>query len=229
MQLTRRLRDVCELAVPTRSLSLSGALWLLLLAIPGLAQTQTVATALPNAPSAAQPYVSKSNVTDHSLTFGERARIYRRSVFSLETAIGPALGAGINQWEGEPPGWREGAEGYGKRFGSGAARSVISDTIRFGFAAVDGEDPRYFPSENRGVWGRAKHAVGSVFVSQTASGRRIPAFSRFVGTYGAAFTSNLWYPDDRATAVWAARRGSSALAGAVGWRLLTEFVPRLSQ
>lgn len=180
---------------------------------------------LPTAPSPSQELVSSPNQTDHSLTFGRRARILGHDLFNPETIIGPAFGAGIGQWEDEPPGWRQGAEGYGKRFGSGLARHAIGETIQFGFAAVDGEDPRYFLSEDRSFWGRAKHAIASTFVSQTGSGRRIPAFSRFAGTYGSAFISNEWYPANRATASYAARRGSTALAASIGFHLLREFSP----
>ena len=204
----------------------SVAFWCFGLAMPVLAQDPAPsAAALPNDPSMVQQYVSKTNSAEHALTFRQRARNYAHDVFSPETIVGPAFGAGIGQWEDEPSGWRQGGEGYADRFGSGVARHTIAETIRFGFAAADGEDPRYFLSENRSFGGRIKHAVVSTFVSQTSSGKHIPAFSRFAGTYGAAFISNVWYPDNRATAGYAARRGSTAVAASVGFHLLREFVP----
>ena len=199
-------------------------LWCLCLIVPALAQ-ETASNSLPDSPSAEQHYVSPSTTADHSLTFGERARTYGHDVFNPETIIGPAFGAGIGQWEDEPPGWRQGGEGYGKRFASGLARHTIDETIRFGFAAVDGEDPRYFRSADRSFWGRTRHAIVSTFVSDTTRGGRIPAFSRFAGAYGAAFISNVWYPDNRATAGDAARRGSTAVAASIGFHLLREFSP----
>lgn len=226
----RRIR--CELFTAA-----SVALWCFALVMPVLAQDPAPSTAalpsapppstapLPSDPATVQQYVSPSNSKESSLTFGKRARVYARNVFSPETIVGPAFGAGIGQWEDEPPGWHQGGEGYGKRFGSGIARHTISETIQFGFAAADGEDPRYFLSEDRSFWGRTRHAIVSTFVSQTASGGHLPAFSRFAGTYGAAFISNVWYPDNRATASYAARRGSTALAASVGFHLLREFVP----
>jgi hypothetical protein len=107
-----------------------------------------------------------------------------------------------------------------------SGRSVISETIRFGFAAVDGEDPRYRRSNDSGVWPRARHAIAETFTSHTESGARIPAFSRFAGTYGAAFISNSWYPENRATTGYALRRGSTALGSSLGFHLFEEFVPR---
>ncbi len=146
-------------------------------------------------------------------------------MFSLDSIIEPAVGAGVGQAYNYPPEWHQGAEGYGKRFGSALAQCAIANTSRFGFAAVDGEDPRYFLSANRGFWPRMKHAAVSAMVSRTASGRQIPAFSRFVGDYGSAFISNAWYPDSRATAGDAAIRGTTMLAASLGFNVLREFLP----
>lgn len=210
------------------------------LAVPALAQKSDSESALPDAPSASssplpdaasassaavKTTVSIPNATDHSLTFGERAHVYARSVLSPMTIIAPAFEAAIDQAEDEPPSWRGGAEGFGKRYGSAAARRVISETVTFGFAAADGEDPRYFPSEDRSVWGRTRHVVVSTLVSPTSHGVTIPAFSRFVGAYGAAFISNTWYPNNRATAGDAALRGTWIMVGTLGIRLASEFVP----
>jgi len=184
-------------------------------------------TSPPNAPSATAP-VGTPNTVDHSLTFGERVHVYRHSVFNPETIIGPAISAGINQWRNQPPGFGQGAEGYGDRFGSAIGRNVISKTITFGFAAIDGEDPRYHPLKNGGGWARTRHAFVSAFVSPTASGRHIPAFSHFAGTYSAAFISNAWYPDNQATAAYAARRGSISMGVSIGLNLLREFVPHFN-
>ena len=218
------------------------ALCLLCLVVPSFAQGQESAASLPsapspkvvsaetpqpNAPSATTP-VGTPHTVDHSLTFGERVHIYGRSVFNPETIIGPAISSGINQWRNQPPGFGQGAEGYGDRFGSAIGRTVISKTITFGFAAIDGEDPRYFPLKNGSGWVRTRHAFVSAFVSSTASGRHIPAFSHFAGVYSAAFISNAWYPDNQATAAFAARRGSISMGVSIGLNLLREFVPHFN-
>jgi hypothetical protein len=179
-------------------------------------------SAMPDAPSTSQHL----NSSRDPLSFGERSRIYARSIFSPYTLIGPALGAGIGQAENEPPEWGQGGEGYARRFASGVGRHAIAETIRFGVAAADGEDPEYHRSTETGVWPRAKHVVVETFTSQTTSGNRIPAYSRFAGIYGAAFISNMWYPGSRATAGWALRRGSTALGASIGFHLFEEFVPR---
>jgi len=208
-------------------------LWLSWLALPALGQMPASEAALPDAPSVSSssvgPTVAYPIAADHSLTFGKRARVYAGSIFSWQAIVAPAFGASIGQADNEPPTWGGGAEAYGKRFGSAAARYTISETVRFGIAAADGEDPRYFLSEDRSVWGRTRHAVLSTFVSPTSHGVTIPAFSRFVGVYGAAFIANTWYPDNRATAGDAAVRGTTALVGSLGFHLVREFVPFLNR
>ena len=201
------------------------AVLFLLAIVPAPAQDRDQSLAsLPSAPSP-QTYPGSSAPGPSPLTFGERAHIYARQFVSPETIIGPAFGAGIGQWEDEPPGWGEGGEGYGHRFGSGIARHEIAQTIQFAFAAVDGEDPRYFPLVDKGFAARIGHAFVATFVSSTTHGSHIPAFSRFAGAYGAAFISNSWYPSNRATAGYAARRGSTALGGSIGFHVVREFLP----
>lgn len=186
-------------------------------------QTQS---ALVDAPTASWNTRSQPPSNAIWLTPGQRFSIYRHSILSPYTAIGPALGAGIGQWEDEPPAWGEGAEGYGRRIASGMARHLISESIRAGVAAADGEDPRYHRSDERGFWPRTRHVIVETVTSQTASGARIPAFSRFAGDYGAAFISNTWYPANRATVGYALRRGSSSFGASFGFHLFEEFAHR---
>jgi hypothetical protein len=110
-------------------------------------------------------------------------------------------------------------------FDSGLSRHLIEETIRFGAAAADGENPRFKRSNQTSVWNRARHAIVETFSSQTRNGARM-ASSRFAGSYGVAFISNLWYPGPQATTGWALRRASTALGSGLGFHLFEEFVPR---
>jgi len=166
-----------------------------------------------------------SPIPAQRLTFGERVRIYENSFLRPESLIGPALGAGIGQWRDTPPEWGQGAEGYGRRFASGLGRSVIARTIEFGVAAADGEDTRFYPSGETGVWRRTRHAVVETFVSRTPTGESMPAFSRFAGAYGAGFIANAWEPRSANSTGDALERGSTAMLSSVGWHVFREFWP----
>jgi len=163
------------------------------------------------------------------MTLGERIEVYRRSILNPDSVLSPALGAALAQANNEPPEWGQGADGYGTRLASGYGRLVINRTIRFGVAALDHEDPRFTPSNERGFWRRFRSASFYYLVPYTDSGTRIPAFSRFAGAYGAAFIANAWYPESRANAGHAMMRGSTSLAAGYTWHVFREFWPDIKK
>jgi hypothetical protein len=182
-------------------------------------------TSKDNLPDAPMNRTHLGPVPAERLTFSERFHIYAHSVTDAESVIKPALAAGIDQGTDTPSEWGQGGAGFGRRFGSAYAREVISRTIRFGVAAADREDPRYFPSQESGFWTRTKYAVVRTFVARTDTGTQMPAFSRLAGVYGAAFISNAWYPQRQADTPHALERGSTALATSAGWNVFREFWP----
>ena len=177
--------------------------------------------------SVSAPRTSSDNVVPPAmtLTFSERVRIYEKSFTNPESSIGPVLGAGIGHLRDTPHEWGSGADGFGLRVASGYGRSLISRTIAFGVAAADGEDSRFKPSNETGVWRRTRHAIVGTFVSRTSSGGSMPAFSRFAGAYGAGFIANYWEPPSQNSTSHALERGSTALASSVGWHVFEEFWP----
>lgn len=164
-------------------------------------------------------------ISPQALSFSDRVKIYERSFMQPEALIGPALGAGIGQWRDTPPEWGQGAGAYGTRFASGFGRSVISRTIAFGVAAADREDSRFFPSNEKGIWRRTRHAIVGTFVSRTPTGGSMPAFSRFAGVYSAGFIANAWEPRSQDDTAHALERGSTALLSSMGWHIFEEFWP----
>ena len=192
----------------------------------------------PGPPDAQEPRTLKRDLPDaprrppleaRRLTIGERFRIYRHSVLNPDSAVAPALGAALAQASNEPPEWGQGATGYGRRLASGYGRMVINRTIRFGVAALDHEDPRFTYSNEAGFWRRFRYASLHYVMARTDSGGQMPAFSRFAGTYGAAFIANAWYPESRANTGHALMRGSTALAAGYAWNVFREFWPDIKK
>ncbi len=112
---------------------------------------------------------------------------------------------------------------YGNPYVTHISRYALAQSIRYGIASADGESTAYHQSQDSGLFSRAQHAFLETFTSQTAGGARIPALSLFAGAYGAAFLTNTYYPDPRAS--FALERGTAALGSSLGVNLLQELVP----
>jgi len=232
--------ELTQLVIRYRNVAASSALLsVLVFASWGIAEAQiqpsqsTAETLFSTAPAENQdPGPTESSdlvIPARRLSFGDRVHLYQRSITSYETVLDPLLGAAVNQARNEPPEWGQGDDAFAVLLASGYARSIISRTIRFGVAAVDHEDPRFYPSDEKGFWHRAKTGVIHVFVARTDAGTQVPAFSRFAGIYGAAFISNAWYPARRANASHALLRGTTAFSATVAWNVSREFWPDIKE
>jgi hypothetical protein len=139
--------------------------------------------------------------------------------------IGAALAAGINQADDTPPEWGQGAEGFGKRFGSNFGIAATATTTRYVLAEALREDTLYYRCECKGAFPRFSHAVISTFTARRGDdGHRVfslPAvIAPYVGTMTAVYA---WYPD-RYDARDAFRMGNYSLLGYVGGNVALEFL-----
>lgn len=89
-------------------------------------KTETNSDGLPDSP-VAQSDSSRSSA--RHLSFGERFHLYEHSLLEPQSIIAPALGASIDQGLDTPSQWGQGADGFGRRFGSAYAREVIARTM----------------------------------------------------------------------------------------------------
>ena len=139
--------------------------------------------------------------------------------------VGAALAAGINQADNTPPEWQQGAEGYGKRFGSNFGIAAISTTTRYGLAEALGEDTLYYRCECKGVFPRLGHAMISTFTARRGDdGHRVFSLPALVAPYVGTMTAvYAWYPD-RYDARDAFRMGNYSLLGYVGGNIALEFL-----
>lgn len=197
--------------------------------------SQTTATQAPDGAALPRPVrVNQSTsfqpaVPAEHLTFGERFHIYLRTFARPSDFLSPGLGAAYAQALNEPPEWGQGWDAYAVRAASSYGRLFIGQTIRFGIAAADGEDPRSQYSREGTFWHRTRFAIVHVFVSRTDRGTEMPAYSRLAGIYGAAFIANAWYPASRADTKHAMIRGSYTLGTATAWAVFREFWPDIKK
>jgi hypothetical protein len=141
--------------------------------------------------------------------------------------VGAAAAAGIDQYDNSPPEWRQGAEGYGKRFGSDFGILAVSTTTRYALAEAFHEDTLYYRCECKGFFPRLGHAVISTLTSRRGDdGHRVFSFPALVAPYAGSMTAvYAWYPR-RFNAMDGFRIGNYNMLAYVGANIGLEFLYR---
>jgi len=207
---------------------------LLLLAIAGLAAMPVLAKAqsLVDSRDSSSTAVESASTTlpQPDLTYTRPAqatklRNYFFDAFGPYPIVGAALAGGINQVQNTPVEWGQGAEGYGKRFGSDFGIAAVTTTTRYALAEAFKEDTLYYRCECKGVFPRLSHAVISTFTARRGSdGHRVFSFSALVAPYAGTMTAvYAWYPG-RYNASDGFRMGNYSLLGYVGGNIALEFL-----
>ncbi|HEY2469443.1 MAG TPA: carboxypeptidase-like regulatory domain-containing protein [Terracidiphilus sp.] len=118
---------------------------------------------------------------------------YRVSIDPV-SIVGAATLAGMNQ-AGNTPNYRQGAIGYGERFGAAYADGVTD--VMFGGAILPAllhQDPRYFYQGTGTVKSRLMHAMAAPFVCRGDNGKNEVNFSSMGGDLISGSISNAYYP-----------------------------------
>jgi hypothetical protein len=152
-------------------------------------------------------------------------RGYLFDAFGPYPIVGAALAAGINQGDNTPPEWKQGAEAYGKRFGSDFGIAGITTTTRYALASAFREDTLYYGCQCKGVLPRLSHALISTFSARRGdNGHRVFSMAAVVAPYAGTMAAVYgWYPD-RYGAKDALRMGNYSLLGYVGGNIALEFL-----
>jgi len=166
------------------------------------------------------------------LTSSERVHDYLKDLVSPVGFLGAAAGAGIGQWRNSPSEWKQGGEGYGKRFASGYAQHVAGSTILFGASALFREDNRFVRSEpGAGFGSRIGNALGNTFLSRQVDSngqthRRL-SISRVIAFVGAAYLSRTWQPQSTSGPGSAGISIGASVGASIGLNVAREFLPWL--
>ena len=193
--------------------------------LPALVKAQPVASledspgtiAEATSPPADLPYARPTQKT--------KLRNYVFDTIGPFPIVAAALVAGVNQAYDTPPEWKQGAEGYGKRFGSNFAIEAVSTTTRYGLAQVFREDTLYYRCECKGFFPRLTHAVISTLTARRGDdGHRVFSFPSLIAPYAGTMTAvYAWYPG-RYNGKDALRMGNYTMLGYVGGNIGMEFL-----
>jgi len=157
-------------------------------------------------------------------TEGTKAINYAFDTFGPYPIAAAGVTAGIDQWTNSPPEWGQGAEGFGKRFGSDFGMGAIATTAHYGMAEAFREDTLYYRCECTGLFPRLGHAVISTVTARHGEhGHRAFSFSALAAPYvGSMIAVYTWYPA-RFGAKDAFRMGNYSLLTYVGGNIALEF------
>jgi hypothetical protein len=197
-------------------ISISGAVLCLLAGVPLFAQSPLNLPGQLGTTASAQPF-----------SLGEKFNYRIVKSMGVRGLAGGVLGAAIGQGLDSPHEWGQGAEGLGKRYGSSIAGNFTRQTMEFALESTLHEDPRYFPSEEKGFKARIKNVLLQTLVTRTDSQRNRFAYARVVSAFANAQLVNAWQPASTGSfsdGVW---RGFTALGSDAGFNFLQEFVPFL--
>jgi hypothetical protein len=196
-----------------------------LAALPVPAKAQSPATSVDSPGTVASTTPAQPDLTYMRPTEKTKLHNYFFDTIGPYPIVGAALVAGINQAENTPPEWKQGAQAYGKRFGSNFAIAAVSTTTRYALAEAFREDTLYYRCECKGFFPRLSHAVISTLTSRRGDdGHRVFSFPSLVAPYAGTMTAvYAWYPS-RYNAKDGFRMGNYTLLGNVGGNVALEFI-----
>ncbi|HXX19422.1 MAG TPA: hypothetical protein VEJ46_08465 [Candidatus Acidoferrum sp.] len=152
------------------------------------------------------------------LTAKQKFAVVLRSSFDYVEYPWYGLLAGIGQAENSEPSYGQGAEGYGKRYGTAMADGTIENFMTSAVVpSLLRQDPRYYQLGRGGFWHRTGYAVSRLFITRSDSGARQFNFSELCGSSAAAAISTYSYHPsaDRnlsnAASVWGTQMGYDGL------------------
>jgi hypothetical protein len=155
----------------------------------------------------------------------DKLRYHARAIYGPWSLAGTLAYAGLLQELNAPKEWREGAAAYSLRVASTEGCAVIHSVLAFGLDSTLHQDPRYFRSSRSGLLRRVAHAVRETILTRTDSGGETLSTWRLGSAYGAAFLSNLWYPDRLDTVRLGFEQGSLRMGFDLVTNLAAEIWP----
>jgi hypothetical protein len=193
--------------------------------LPPLAKPQLLAASGDSSTTVVSPAPARLDLTYTRPTERTKVRNYAFDAFGPYSIAGAALAAGIGLADDSPPDWKQGAVGYGQRFGSDFGIAAIGTTTRYALAEAFREDTLYYRCDCKGVLARARHAVTSSFTARRGDdGHRVFSFPALIAPFAGAIAAVYgWYPR-RYDARDAFRMGNYSLLGYVGGNIGLEFL-----
>jgi hypothetical protein len=130
------------------------------------------------------------------LTAKQKFKVVARGSFDYVQFPWYGFLSGISQWEDSEPGYGQGAEGYGKRFGAAFADGTIENFFTGAILpSVLHQDPRYFQLGHGSFMHRTLYSISRNLITRTDSGKNQFNYSEVVGgALSAAISTYAYHP-----------------------------------
>ena len=160
------------------------------------------------------------------LTPGQKFQLSWRSAVDPVTFGSAAFFAGIDQAADILPGYGQGAQGYGKRFGAVYADTFVGTMIGGAiFPSLFRQDPRYFVKGTGSVRSRVWYAIYNSVMCKGDNGKWQVNYSGILGGLAAGGVSQIYYPASDRGSAGAIFSGTAIATGAsVFGNLAQEFL-----
>jgi hypothetical protein len=166
--------------------------------------------------------------TTKPLSSGQKLLLAADETVAPSALIAAAMSAGITQARNSWPGYGQGWNAYGKRYGATLALNASTDVFgTFLLPSVLHHDPRYFVLAHGTFSQKIGHALKSVLVTHTDSGEHAPNISGILGPLGAEGLANTYLPDAERTAGQTFERFGIQMAVIAGANIAKEFWPAI--
>ena len=164
--------------------------------------------------------------TRKPLNSGQKFLLAADVTIAPSDLIVTAVSAAISQAKDSWPGYGQGWEAYGKRYGATMGLNASTNVLGvFLLPSVLHHDPRYFPLA-RGSFGQhVAHALKRMVVTPTDAGGQAVNISGLLGPLGAEGLSNTYLPDAERTTGKTFERYGIQMAVIAGGNVIKEFWP----
>jgi len=203
----------------------------LCLGFPSIAQQPSAPTAEDLVPERRAPLPDSPNPQPTgTLTLGERFHLEVHTTLGISAFLVPVGDAFVdmaNPPDHYPREWRDGGGAFGRLYGSEFSRHATAGFTHFTVAAIDREDPRYYPSLSHNFAKRTVHALVFTVVDRNTSDRRTLALSNLAGSMAGGAVGMAYYPDGYNDFTHAYQHASIELTSFASHNLLAEFAPEI--
>jgi hypothetical protein len=135
------------------------------------------------------------------LTVGQKFKVELRSTVDWGQFAWYGVLSGLSQAENSEPGYGQGWQGYGKRYGAAVADGSIENfMVGAVMTSVFRQDPRYFELGKGGFWHRTFYSMSRIVVTRGDSGNnQFNASEIFGSAISAGISTYSYHPHDDKT------------------------------